>query len=171
MLEVAVGTGLNLPHYPENIRLTGVEWSHAMLTIAQRRARALGREADLRVADAQELPFPDQRFDSVVCTFALCCIPDDRLALAEMARVLRPGGLLLLADHVVSTAWPIRLLQQAIDLWGVPRHGEHSRRRPFAHVQLMDLEIERHDRFALGMIERFSARRRPVQPNPTIPAG
>jgi len=71
VLEVAIGTGLNLPFYPENIRLTGIEWSPAMLNIAQRRAAELGRSADLREGDAHDLPFADASFDIVVCTFSL----------------------------------------------------------------------------------------------------
>src|SRR6266568_8619024 len=72
VLELAVGTGRNLPHYRDGVRLTGVELSPAMLEVARARARELGRDADLRVGDAQALAFPDERFDSVVCTLSLC---------------------------------------------------------------------------------------------------
>ncbi len=74
-LEVAVGTGLNLPFYPAGVELTGIDFSPAMLGVAQTRARQLGRTVDLRQADAHALPFPDALFDTVVCTFALCAIP------------------------------------------------------------------------------------------------
>jgi ubiquinone/menaquinone biosynthesis C-methylase UbiE len=96
-LEVAIGTGLNLPFYPGEVQLTGIDFSPAMLGVAQTRARQLGRTVDLQEADAQALPFPDASFDTAVCTFALCAIPDERRAVSEMIRVLRPGGLLLLA--------------------------------------------------------------------------
>src|SRR5579859_1052695 len=99
-LEVAIGTGLNLPLYPPGIRLTGIDLSAAMLAIARRRAQQLGRAVDLREADAHALPFPGAAFDTVVCTFSLCAIPDEHQAVSEMTRVLRPGGLLLLADHI-----------------------------------------------------------------------
>src|SRR5215472_13835357 len=59
VLEVAIGTGRNLPHYPDGIRLTGVDWSASMLAIARERAASLGRQADLRRGDAQALDFPD----------------------------------------------------------------------------------------------------------------
>ena len=75
VLEVAVGTGRNLPHYPDGVRLTGVDWSPAMLAIARERAAALGREADLRQGDAQALDFPDESFDTVLCALGLCAIP------------------------------------------------------------------------------------------------
>src|SRR4051794_27326799 len=93
VLEVAIGTGLNLPHYPDDIRLAGVDLSPAMLAIAHDRARRLGRDVNLRTGDAQALDFPDNCFDTVVCTLSLCGIPDERRAVADMARVLRPGGL------------------------------------------------------------------------------
>ncbi|MFC0864535.1 class I SAM-dependent methyltransferase [Sphaerimonospora cavernae] len=159
VLEVAVGTGLNLTHYSHDVRLTGVEWSPSMLAVARRRADETGRRVDLQQGDARALGFTDGRFDTVVCTFSLCAIEDERKALAEMARVLRPGGLLLLADHVESSAWPVRGLQWLIDAFSVPMHGEHCRRRPFRNVLGMGFGIERHDRFKLGIIERFTARK------------
>ena len=157
-LEVAIGTGLNLPHYPPGARLTGVEWSPAMLDVARRRAKDLGVEIDLRVGDAQALDFPDASFDTVLCSFALCAIPDGRAALAEMARVLRPGGVLLLADHVSSSSLPVRAVQVLLDAATVPLQGEHFRRRPLLWAQAMGFVPHRHERFNLGIIERFAAR-------------
>ncbi len=159
VLEVAIGTGLNLPHYPSQVRLTGVEWSQPMLDIARRRARELGRAVDLRLGDAQALDFPDASFDTVVCTFSLCGIPDDRQAVREMDRVLRPGGLLLLADHVEASRWHARTAQRLIDLVTVPLGGEHFRRRPITQVQALGYTIERHQRFTLGIVERLAARK------------
>ena len=155
VLEVAIGTGLNLPHYPAGVQLTGVDHSPAMLGIARQRAGQLGRAVDLRQGDAQVLEFPAATFDAVVCTFSLCAIPDDRKAVAEMARVLRPGGLLLLADHVEASPWPVRAAQALIELASVPAGGEHFRRRPIRHVQALAFTVEEHDRFALGIVERL----------------
>jgi ubiquinone/menaquinone biosynthesis C-methylase UbiE len=116
-LEVAIGTGLNLPLYASDVRLTGLDLSGGMLQIARDRARELGREVDLREGDAHELPFPDESFDSVVCTFSLCNIPDVDRALAEMKRVLKPGGRLLLADHIRSAAKPVFWIQKLIEFF------------------------------------------------------
>ena len=159
VLEVAIGTGLNLPHYPAEIRLTGVEWSPPMLAQARRRAEELGRPVTLQEADAQALPFPDASFDTVVCTLSLCAIPDDRRAVAEMVRVLRPGGRLLLLDHVAGSSRPVRTVQRLLELVTVPAGGEHFLRRPFELVQAAGLHIERHDRFKLGIVERLAARK------------
>ncbi len=158
-LEVAIGTGLNLPHYPEGVRLHGVEWSAGMLDVARHRAGQLGRPVTLTRGDARALDYADARFDTVVCTFSLCAIPDERAALAEMARVLRPGGLLLLADHVTSSVWPVHALMRLLDTVSVPLYGEHLCHRPVVRVRDMGFTVERQERFKLGVIERLSARR------------
>jgi ubiquinone/menaquinone biosynthesis C-methylase UbiE len=158
-LEVAVGTGLNLPFYPEQVRLTGIDFSPAMLAIARERADGLGRPVDLREADAMALPFPDGSFDTVVCTFSLCAVPDDSRAVAEMRRVLRPGGLLLLADHVAGGSWPVRAVQKVMELVTVPLQGEYVLRRPLRHVQANGMEVVRRERFKAGITERLAARK------------
>lgn len=156
-LEVAVGTGANLAYYVD-VDLTGVDWSAAMIDIAQRRAGHTGRPVRLQQADAAALPFPSGSFDSVVSTFALCCIPNPRAALVEALRVLRPGGDLLLADHVVSTNWALRGLQHAVDLVSVPLQGEHYTRRPLTLLRSLDVEVVDTERRTLGIIERVHAR-------------
>jgi ubiquinone/menaquinone biosynthesis C-methylase UbiE len=159
VLEVAVGTGRNLPFYPDGVRLTGVDWSPAMLGIARQRAATLGRDADLRTGDAQALDFPDESFDTVLCALGLCAIPDDRRAVTEMVRVLRPGGRLLLVDHVAATARSLRAAQWMCERITIPLAGEHFRRRPLVHVRESGLRLEETQRFKLGVIERVHARK------------
>ena len=130
-----------------------------MLRLAEQRSAELGIAADLLEGDARELPFADGAFDTVVCTFSLCAIPEHRKAIAEMHRVLKSGGTLLLADHVVSTGWPVRLLQRAAELVTVPLGGEHFRRRPATHLRPAGFEITEEQRFKLGIIERLAARK------------
>jgi ubiquinone/menaquinone biosynthesis C-methylase UbiE len=164
VLEVAIGTGRNLAYYPQGIRLTGIEFSPAMLELAQREADRLGRQVDLRLGDAQALDLPDASFDTVVCTLSLCAIPDERLAITEMRRVLRPGGRLLLLDHVAGTPRWVRAIQWLLEQLTRPLQGEHMRRRPLLHVQAQGFEIEQHERSKLGIVERLTARK------PTNPA-
>lgn len=162
VLEIAVGTGRNLPFYPEDVRLTGIELSPEMLVLARRRASELGIQADLRLGDAQALPFPDASFDTVVCTISLCSIPDDRRAVAEMKCVLRPGGRLLLLDHVPSTVWVWRGVQWLLEQITLRLEGEHLLRRPLEQVQAEGFEVERTERSKAGIIERVVARK-PIQ--------
>jgi ubiquinone/menaquinone biosynthesis C-methylase UbiE len=105
VLEVAIGTDRNLPFYPPEVTLTGIDLSPAMLDLARKRAAKLDRKATLLEGDAYTLPLPDESFDTIVCTLGLCSIPDHRAAIIEMHRVLRPGGQLLLLDRVAA---PIR---------------------------------------------------------------
>lgn len=164
VLEVAVGTGLNLNFYPDDVALTGIDWSEQMLELARRRAADIGRTATLQQADAHHLPFEDASFDTVVCTFGLCAIPDHAQALTEMARVLRPGGKLILVDHVKSSAAPVRAVQRLLEVFTVPLAGEHFLRRPLSHIRsATGLEIDRVERFKLGLVERLVAHK-PVAP-------
>jgi ubiquinone/menaquinone biosynthesis C-methylase UbiE len=159
VLEIAVGTGRNLPFYPDDVRLTGIELSPKMLDTARRRARELGREADLRPGDAQDLPFPDASFDTVIATLALCTIPDDRRAAAEATRVLRPGGRLLLLEHVRSPILPMRLLQRVLEPLTLLLDHDHLLREPLRHVEDAGLVVERLERSKLGVVERLVARK------------
>jgi ubiquinone/menaquinone biosynthesis C-methylase UbiE len=130
-----------------------------MLGIARQRAAALGRDADLRQGDAQALDFPDESFDTVLCALGLCAIPDDRRAVTEMARVLRPGGRLLLVDHVAAAASPLRGVQWLYERITIPLAGEHFRRRPAVYLPELGLLIEESERFKLGVVERVCARK------------
>jgi ubiquinone/menaquinone biosynthesis C-methylase UbiE len=159
VLEIGLGTGRNLPHYRADVRLTGVELSPAMLEIARARARELGREVDLRVGDAQALEFPDQSFDTVVCTLALCTIPDDRAAVAEVQRVLRPGGRFLLLEHVRSPVLPVRLGQRLLEPLAVRFEADHLLREPLEHLRAEGFEVEQLERSKLGIVERVAARK------------
>ena len=157
VLEIAVGTGRNFPFYPEEVLLTGIELSPKMLDLARRRARELGRDADLRVGDAHNLPYPDASFDTVIVTLALCTIPDHRRALAEAARVLRPGGQLLLLEHVRSPVLPVRLLQRVLEPLTLLLDHDHLLREPLRHVEDAGLVVESLERSKLGIVERLQA--------------
>ena len=163
VLEVAIGTGLNLAFYPENVTLTGIDWSQQMLDIARQRAADLGHPATLQQADAHHLPFDDASFDTVVCTFGLCAIPDHTQALTEMTRVLRPGGKLILVDHIRSSTAPVRAVQHLLELFTIPLGGEHFLRRPLDHLRAAtDLAIDHRERFTLGLVERVVAHKTPA---------
>lgn len=158
-LEVAIGTGLNLAHYPVSVQLTGVDLSPQMLAIADQRAASLQRDVDLHEGDAHELPFDDATFDSVVCTYSLCNIPDPRLAVREMTRVLRQGGNLILVDHIRSSVTPILWLQRAIEVVTARLEDEYMTRRPLEYVQALNLHVTERDRLRAGLVERLTATR------------
>jgi len=159
VLEVGIGTGRNLGRYPPGVALTGVDLSPAMLAVARGRAAELGVDVRLVEGDAQALDLPAGAFDTVVATLALCAVPDDRRAVAELVRVLRPGGRLLLLDHVVATNPGARLVQRALDPLAHRLDGDHLLRRPRVLVEAAGLAVEEAERTKLGVIERLAARR------------
>ena len=157
VLEIAVGTGLNLPFYGPGLDLVGIDLSPDMLAIARRRALEAGQDVDLREGDAHDLDFADGSFDTVVCTFSLCNIPDTDRALGEMNRVLRAGGRLILVDHIRSSVKPILWLQKAVEMLTLRIDGDHMTRRPSLRVERHGFEITERERFARGVVERLVA--------------
>jgi ubiquinone/menaquinone biosynthesis C-methylase UbiE len=157
LLDVAIGTGLNLPHYPPGIHLTGVDLSPAMLAVAAKRAADLGRTVELSEAAAEHLPFPDASFDTVVCTLSLCSVADDKAAIAEMYRVLRPGGQLLLLDHVAATNRFLLALQRLWEKVTVRFAEDHQTRHPLPLVEQAGFVVTDSRRSKLGTVERLRA--------------
>jgi ubiquinone/menaquinone biosynthesis C-methylase UbiE len=156
-LEIGVGTGLNLAHYPADVRLTGVDLSPAMLALARRRAQDLNRHVELLEADAQAMSFPDGRFDTVVFSLCLCSIPDDRRAIREGARVLRPGGRLLVIEHVRSPNPVVRAGERLLEPLTLRFQHDHLTREPLEHLEAEGLRIDEVRRWAWGIMESVSA--------------
>jgi ubiquinone/menaquinone biosynthesis C-methylase UbiE len=102
-LEIGAGTGLNLEHYPEAVtRLVLAEPDEHMRRRLARRVSEVRPSTEIVAAGVEGLPFPDESFDTVVVTFVLCSVPQQEAALAEVTRVLKPGGRLLFLEHVRS---------------------------------------------------------------------
>jgi ubiquinone/menaquinone biosynthesis C-methylase UbiE len=157
ILEVAVGTGRSLEFYAPDVELTGVDLSPAMLRRARRRARELELTPTFKVADAEQLPFDDATFDTVVCALGLCSIPRPELAVREMARVLVPGGTLLLLDHIRSSWPPVFALQWLLERVTILTAGEHFTRRQLPVVREAGLDVVETERQKAGTIERIRA--------------
>lgn len=102
ILEIGVGTGLVLPHYPAQCRVTGIDISEHMIAKAREKVArdGLAHVAALKVMDAHQLAFDDQSFDAVSLPFVITLIPDPERALDECARVLRPGGEIIVASKL-----------------------------------------------------------------------
>ena len=116
VLEVGVGTGLALPHYNPDKRITGIDLSDAMLARARQRVAAASMphvEALLEM-DAEETAFPDHRFDVAVAMFVASVVPHPRRLLAELKRVVRPGGHILFVNHFLATGGPRLLVERGM---------------------------------------------------------
>jgi phosphatidylethanolamine/phosphatidyl-N-methylethanolamine N-methyltransferase len=118
ILEVGVGTGISLPDYAPSNRLVGVDLSEPMLRKAQERVAELGLDnvEQLAVMDAERLSFPDESFDVVVAQYVITTVPDPEATLDEFARVLKPGGEIVLVSRVGAEAG----LRRAFEQWFAP---------------------------------------------------
>lgn len=145
LLDVGVGTGCNMPFYPKDAFLVGIDASPAMLARARTRAARLGLSVELRQMNLLALAFPDGSFDTVVATFVLLCLPDELqlAALRELARVTRPGGRILLLDYHRSSRtavrWWMRLLSGWLR-WAFAARFDPTTERHLAEAGLRTLE-------------------------------
>jgi ubiquinone/menaquinone biosynthesis C-methylase UbiE len=159
VLEVGLGTGLNVPNYPEStVELTSVAPEAAIHPYAARRAAQRGLRIEHVPGDARRLPFGDGRFDTVVCTFVLCTVPEPAAVARELARVLHPGGQLLFLEHVAAKAGARRALQQLLNapmrrlLCGCEMTRDTE--RTLVENGFAFHEIERHDMASLVWLHR-----------------
>jgi ubiquinone/menaquinone biosynthesis C-methylase UbiE len=156
-LEIGVGDWPSLHLYPAHIELTGIDRQPRAVAKAKRTVQRSGRGAAVVEGDAMALDFADASFDTVAFSFSLCGVPEVRGALIEGLRVLRPGGALLMVDHVVSTSTPVRVFQRVAETLTLPMFGEHFTRRPSLAVHELDVELVTVERLGRGMIERVHA--------------
>lgn len=125
VLEIGIGTGRNLGFYDASklTSLEGLDPAEQMNPKAERRAREAGLKVELLTLSAESIPAPDATYDTVVCTFTLCTIPDPIQALREMRRVLKPGGELLFCEHGRSPEEPVHRWQDRLTPWWKPIAG------------------------------------------------
>jgi phosphatidylethanolamine/phosphatidyl-N-methylethanolamine N-methyltransferase len=149
ILEVGVGTGISLPHYSKDCRLCGVDISEPMLRKAQDRVDEFGLSnvEGLWVMDAEQLSFPDDAFDVVVAQYVVTTVPNPEATLDEFARVLKPGGEIVLVSRVGAEAG----LRRALEHWFAPAARKLGWRTEFS--------FERYARWAkqttgMRLIER-----------------
>jgi ubiquinone/menaquinone biosynthesis C-methylase UbiE len=164
VLEIGGGTGANLPFYrPETGSLTITEPDAAMLRRLERRAREQAPPAKILRAPAEDLPFEDGTFDTVVSTMVLCGVSDQPRALRQLRRVLRPGGQLLFIEHVRS---------------GDPRLARHQDRMNWMNQIVMRCDCNRptltcieQAGFAVGHVEHLTMPKAPSFVSPLIAGG
>jgi ubiquinone/menaquinone biosynthesis C-methylase UbiE len=158
VLEIGLGTGLNLPYYPEGTRkIVGVDSNPGVAGIAHRRAAEHGIEIEHHQLSAEQLPFDAASFDTVVSTFTLCSIPDVQKALAEVRRVLRPDGEFLFLEHGLSPEPAVASWQRRINpVWKIVGDGCHLDRDTTGEVRRSGLAIERVRNFYLPKSLKFA---------------
>ena len=154
-LDLGCGTGRNLPLFSAEVRAIGLD--PAWESLQRARGRAPG--VPLVQGRAEALPFRDRAFDTVVSGLVFCSVPDPRRGLAEVRRVLRPGGALRMLEHVRSTRrWKARYQDFIQPLWTRLSGGCHPNRETERLVESSGFSIEAEGRCAEGDRRRFSAR-------------
>ena len=158
-LEVAIGSGLNLPHYsPAVTRAVGVDLSRGMLTRAARRAGELGCAVSLVQADAERLPFPDESFDTVAISLALCTVPRPATALRELGRVCRRDGRVVLLEHVRSPVAPVYGIERLLSPLQERSIGCHLTRETVKVAQEVGFTLGSEQRRLFGVIRLVVAK-------------
>lgn len=152
VLEVGVGTGKNIPYYPTGVHVTAIDLTPGMLERAQKRAANLDMDIDLKLGDIQSLDYPDASFDTAVATFVFCSVPDPVLGLNEIRRVVRPGGQILLLEHIRSPNQIVGTLMDVINPFVVRVMGANINRRTVGNVQKSGLVLERVENLGMGGI-------------------
>lgn len=150
VLELGVGTGKNIGYYPRDREVVALDLSEGMLARARRKAARRGIAVRFELGDVQALPFQNATFEVVVATFLFCSVPDPVRGLVEARRVLKPGGRLLLIEHVLSHRPLLRRLMRWLDpialhVWGahIDRDTiENVRRAAFAGVSVTNLSLD-----------------------------
>jgi ubiquinone/menaquinone biosynthesis C-methylase UbiE len=143
ILDAGVGTGCNIPFYPADARVTGVDLSPAMLARARKRADACGRAVDLQLMDVRRLDLPDDMFDAAVASFLFCVLPDESQpdALRELRRVIKPGGTLRLLEYIRPTGALRGFIARLWEPWMAFAYGAGFDRRTQAHLRDLGFEI------------------------------
>lgn len=152
VLEVGIGTGLSLPHYPAEIRVTGIDLSPEMLKLARGRLDALGRDDQLLQMDAQVLDFPDHHFDSVAFNLCLCSIPDPVQALREAVRVVRSLSPMVFLEHVRSNLVPVAFIEDLLNPLTLRFAQDRANLRTEELIRGAGIEVLSVARWALGVM-------------------
>jgi ubiquinone/menaquinone biosynthesis C-methylase UbiE len=159
VVEVGAGSGLNFAHYPATVtEVVAIEPEPTLRAAAAQAATAAPVRVTVSEGAAEALPLADGEVDAAVASLVLCSVPDEAPALAEIRRVLRPGGELRFYEHVIAERQPMRAILQLADhsgLWPALCGGCHPARDTAAAIEAAGFEIERCERFGFraGAVE------------------
>jgi ubiquinone/menaquinone biosynthesis C-methylase UbiE len=158
VMEAGVGTGANLSFYPSSIKsLIGVDFSSDMLKYAKQKASQLNApyKMELIEGDIQELPFPDNSFDTVVSTCVFCSVPDPVVGLEELRRVCKPDGQILMLEHMRSENQAAGLVMDLLNPVTVRMWGANINRETMANIKSAGLSVVGEERLMGSIMRRL----------------
>lgn len=135
VLEVGVGTGKNIKYYPEGLDMTSIDFSENMMEKAKDKAKALKKDVQINKMDVQDLEFKSESFDFVFTTYVFCSVPDPVRGLEEIRRVLKPGGKLVMLEHVRSKKRPLGWLMDRLNPLVVRMIGANINRNTVRNIE------------------------------------
>jgi len=160
ILEVGVGTGKNFPFYPPDEEITAIDFSEKMLELAKDRAGKQKVKVSLQKMDVQNLEFEDNTFDTVIASFTFCSVPDPVRGLMEVERVCKPGGKVVLLEHVLSANRILGRLMNLANPLLVRMLGENINRRTVENVAKSGLAVEQVTDLGAGILKLIEARKK-----------
>lgn len=159
ILEVGVGTGKNFDYYPKDARITGIDFSGKMLSEAKRKRGRKQVSVELDLMDVQSLYFADNSFDTVIASFVFCSVPSPIKGLKELYRVCKPGGQVLLLEHVLSSNTVIAGAMNLLNPIVVTLVGANINRQTVKNVQACPFKSVRVDEHSSDIIKLIEARK------------
>ena len=164
ILEVGAGTGKNFPYYPADAEITAIDLSERMLERAKDKVSKQKVKVRLQQMDVQHLQFEDSTFDTVVAAFVFCSVPDPARGLVEVERVCKPGGKVVLLEHVLSAnrilGWLMNLASPLVALM----MGANINRRTVENVNNSGLIVEQVTDLGAGIFKLIEARKKTLAP-------
>jgi len=157
ILEVGVGTGKNFPFYPPDARITAIDFSEKMLQRAMEKKQRDGVKVDLFLQDVESLPYADNSFDTVIATFVFCSVPHPKKGLLELYRVCKPGGQVLLLEHVLSSNKLMAMMMNAMNPLVRRVFGANINRQTVKNVQSCPFQKVMLDPASRDMVKMIRA--------------
>ena len=160
VLEVGVGTGKNLPYYPEGVEVTAIDFSRGMLERAEKKRIELGlKNVELLPMDVQNLEFEDDTFDTVVSTFVFCTVPDPVKGLREVYRVLKPGGRAIFLEHMKSGSKLLNVPLYMMEPFIRTLLGTSMLRETQKNIEKAGFKVERVENLFFDVVRLITAKK------------
>jgi phosphatidylethanolamine/phosphatidyl-N-methylethanolamine N-methyltransferase len=159
ILEVGVGTGKNFDYYPKNARLTAIDFSQEMLKQAELAKTRKNTLVDLTLMDVQALCYADNSFDTVIASFVFCSVPLPIKGLKELYRVCKPGGQVLLLEHVISSKSILAKIMNLLNPILIRLFGANINRDTVKHVKACGFASVRVDEHSSDILKLIEARK------------
>ena len=160
ILEVGAGTGKSFSHYPEGVEVTAIDLSDKMLARAREKAAKRNVKVHLQQMDVQNLQFDDNTFDTVTSNCVFCSVPDPVRGLREVERVCRPGGKVVMLEHVLSANRILAPLMNLANPVVARMMGPNINRRTVENVVKSGLVVEQVTDLELGIFKLIEARKK-----------